>query len=81
MTPEEQNRLKELEEENLLLKKRLQQRDAFIRSTMASFLSDEVLETVLEDAAEIPNLMIFLNTDEPDWQTFADELARRKCLF
>lgn len=38
-------------------------------------------ETVLEEASEIPNLMVLLCTDEPDWQPAAEELERKGCLF
>ncbi len=38
-------------------------------------------ETVLEEASEIPNLMVFIDTDQPDWQDLASELSRRQCLF
>ncbi len=36
---------------------------------------------ILEEISEIHNLMIFINTDEPDWQNLADELSRRQCLY
>ena len=48
MTAEERQKMHDLEEENARLKSNLEQRDVFIRRTMASFLSDEVLEEVLE---------------------------------
>ena len=40
-------------------------------------LTDEILE----DAAEIPNLMILLDTDVPDWQECAAVLARKGLLY
>ena len=46
-------RIRELEAENERLKRTLLQRDDFIRSTMASYLSDEVLEDVLEHGKSI----------------------------
>ena len=48
MTAKERRRLRELEEENAGLKKRLEQRDEVMRRTLASYLTDEVLEEVLE---------------------------------
>ena len=48
MTAEERSRLRELEEENARLKARLQERDEAMRRTLASYLTDEVLEEVLE---------------------------------
>ncbi len=38
-------------------------------------------EEILEEAADIPNLMFFLSTDEPDWQIKADELSDKKLLY
>ena len=48
MTAEESRRIRELEEENAALKARLHERDEAMRRTLASYLSDEVLEEVLE---------------------------------
>ena len=48
MTAEESRRIRELEEENAALKARLEERDEAMRRTLASYLSDEVLEEVLE---------------------------------
>ncbi len=36
---------------------------------------------ILDEAAEIPNLMILLNTDGPDWQEFAERLSEKHCLY
>ncbi len=36
---------------------------------------------ILDEAAEIHNLMIFIDTDQPDWQDLAEELSRRQCLY
>ena len=36
---------------------------------------------ILEEAAEIPNLMILVNTDGGDWQEFAEKLSEKHCLF
>lgn len=38
-------------------------------------------EAILEEAPEITNLMFILNTDEPDWQQGAEQLAKRGLLF
>ena len=48
MTQEE--RLRELEAENAHLQEMLRQRDAFIRSTFGRYLTDEVLDEILNDA-------------------------------
>ena len=48
MTAEESRKLRKLEKENAELKARLEQRDEAMRRTLASYLSDEVLEEVLE---------------------------------
>ena len=40
-------------------------------------LTDEILE----EAAEIPNLMILLNTDEQDWQLCAEKLSDKGILY
>ena len=48
MTAEKSRRIRELEEENAALKARLHERDVAMRRTLASYLSDEVLEEVLE---------------------------------
>ena len=53
MTAEERQKIHDLEEENARLKSSLEQRDVFIRRTMASFLSDEVLEEVLESGKSV----------------------------
>ena len=53
MTAEERQKMHDLEEENARLKSSLEQRDVFIRRTMASFLSDEVLEEVLESGKSV----------------------------
>lgn len=44
-------------------------------------LPDTLREDILEEAADIPNLMFFLSTDEPDWQIKADELTNKKLLY
>ena len=44
-------------------------------------LPDAITEEILEEAAETPNLMILLNTDEPDWQLCAEKLSRKGILF
>lgn len=36
---------------------------------------------MLDEAAEIPNLMILINTDEAGWQEFAESLSAKQCLF
>lgn len=38
-------------------------------------------EAVLEEAAEIPNLMVILNTEAQDWQPAAEKLSQAGCLF
>ena len=48
MTAEERKRMHDLEEENARLKSRLEQRDEVMRRTMASYLTEEVLEEVVE---------------------------------
>ena len=53
MTSEERKRLRDLEEENARLKDQLQQRDEAMRRTMASYLTDEVLEEVLEKGESV----------------------------
>lgn len=53
MTSEVRKRLRDLEEENARLKDRLQQRDEAMRRTMASYLTDEVLEEVLEKGESV----------------------------
>lgn len=40
-------------------------------------LTDEILE----EAAEIPNLMILLRTDEPEWREYAEKLMRKGLLY
>ena len=36
---------------------------------------------MLDEAAEIPNLMILVDTGEAEWQEFAESLSGRGCLF
>ncbi len=48
-----QEKLRELEEENRQLKAALAQRETFIRRTFGSFLTDEVLEQILESGKTI----------------------------
>ncbi len=36
---------------------------------------------ILEEAAEIPNLMILLRTDDPDWRECAESLSRKGFLY
>lgn len=50
---DEEYKLQALEQENNNLKRLLRERDDFIRSTMASYLTDEVLEEVLEQGEQI----------------------------
>ncbi len=56
MSEQERNKLQELEEENLNLRKTLAQREEFIRKTFGRYLTDEVLEQILEqeDGAKLP---------------------------
>ena len=42
---------------------------------------DTLDEQILEEAAEIHNLMILLNTDAPDWQPCADRLSEKGFLY
>ena len=42
---------------------------------------DALDEQILEEAAEIRNLMILLNTDAPDWQPCADRLSEKGFLY
>ncbi len=44
-------------------------------------LPDALRDDILEEAADIPNLMFFLSTDESDWQIKADELTDKKLLY
>lgn len=48
MSEQERNKLQELEEENQNLRKALAQREEFIRKTFGRYLTDEVLEQILE---------------------------------
>ena len=41
----------------------------------------DVSGKVLDEAAGIHNLMFFIDTDLPDWQSLAEELSRRQCLY
>ena len=36
---------------------------------------------MLKEAAEIPNLMILIDTGEADWQEFAEDLSEMACMF
>lgn len=38
-------------------------------------------DRILDEMAETHNLMILVNSDEPDWQVFTERLARKQCLF
>jgi adenylate cyclase len=49
----EENRLRELEEENQTLRETIRLRDEFIRKTFGSYLTDEVLEKVLTNQGDI----------------------------
>ena len=49
MNEQERDRLQALEEENRQLKETLRQRDEFIRRTFGRYLTDEVLEEILEN--------------------------------
>ncbi len=42
---------------------------------------DALDEQILEEAAEIHNLMIMLNNDSPDWQSCADRLSGKGFLY
>ena len=44
-------------------------------------LPDALRDDILEEAADIPNLMFFLSTDESDWQIKADELTDKMLLY
>ncbi len=48
MKEQEENRLQELERENLQLRENLRKREEFIRNTFGRYLTDEVLEEILE---------------------------------
>ena len=56
MSEQDRNKLQELEEENQNLRKTLAQREEFIRKTFGRYLTDEVLEQILEqeDGAKLP---------------------------
>ena len=56
MSEQDRNKLQELEEENQNLRKALAQREEFIRKTFGRYLTDEVLEQILEqeDGAKLP---------------------------
>ncbi len=41
----------------------------------------DLCEEILEEAAEIPNLMFLLNTDEADWQISAGTLSEKGLLY
>ncbi len=53
MTAEEHKRMHDLEEENARLKSRLEQRDETMRRTMASYLTDEVLEELMQKGMDV----------------------------
>ena len=42
---------------------------------------EALTDEIIEEAADIPNLMIILKTDSPDWQVCADHLLERGLLF
>ena len=49
MNDRDENRLRELEEENARLRETLRQREDFIRRTFGRYLTDEVLEEIIEN--------------------------------
>lgn len=49
MTEQNTNKLQELEEENKYLKEAIRQREAFIRNTFGTYLTNEVLEELLAE--------------------------------
>ena len=53
MTEKENQRILELEEENKLLREQLNKRERFIRSVVSPYLSDEVMEEIIEHPDEI----------------------------
>ena len=44
-------------------------------------LPNALTEDILEEAADLPNLMFLLNTDEPDWQLCAGRLSAKRLLY
>ena len=43
--------------------------------------ADALTEEIMDEVTEIPNLMILLDTDTPDWQATAEELSSKGILY